>query len=502
MNLAELLNLALPGGISATGAQGTGNLNASGPNLNGEIGQAGEFAQLLEQAQLTPPVPLEANLAPPGDPPPSETNSGERGELKTNEPNALSKEPDPAQAQITPPQATELMAAWMLAQRNSVPTLSAPVAVPAESVPMTTPAIGAAPVAPNPTQPPQVLPTAPEGVFIAKITAEQALIPVAVPTASNTVEAPELTIQPQAPADVKPQAKAVETEQAKAAPVESPVEAVSPETTKPQPQLTQPAESKEKPELNPLQKGNPVPVQADPLTTPDPVKTADTAKTTEPVQTSEQTEIQKPEPKLTTATEPKEAAAKEAKTLEFSDNSDKSDQPQRERKDNPQAATPQQPVQTNETPVREAKPEPAPRTELQARLDAVAQRAELLHATRHGVKIELHTPDLGAIQLQIQQTGDAVTTRVNTDNPEVRQALISAQPRIEKAMEDRGLSLRDFNVSSTMSDSQHHQPGRHQQSHQPARPMNHQVPAHLLNSAAATTQRPTVSAGRGLDLAI
>jgi flagellar hook-length control protein FliK len=489
MNLAELLNLALPGGISATGAQGTGKLSAPIPTLNGEIGQTGEFAQLLEQAQVTPPVPLEANLAPPGDPPPSETNSGERGELKTNEPNAQSKKPDPTQAPTITPQATELMAAWMLAQQpgltlalEALPVAPMPGATPVTATPAVTPSISIsptalAPVTLEPTAPdPQLLPKAPEGVTITKVTPELLLTSAPEAFATSPIANKKSETEPQTGVPTKPLAPEVKTEQPEAN-VPSKPEAA-------------------KPDLNPLQKGNPEPVKTQPSlekTISEEGKTAVQAE--KPVQIK---------PDL--QTEPKTQAPKpEATTLEFESHTDSGQQDKPTSQHQPDSRhTVSQPTSV----LREqASPEPklevtAPRTELQARLDAVADRAELLHATRRGVNIEIHTPDLGAIHLQIRQEGDAVTTRVNTENPDVRHALMTAQPRIEKAMEDRGLSLRDFNVSSTMSDSQHHQPGRNPQSPQNQRPMNHQVPTQLLNHEAAATQRPTVSSGRGLDLAI
>ncbi|MCU6502357.1 flagellar hook-length control protein FliK [Rugamonas sp. A1-17] len=66
--------------------------------------------------------------------------------------------------------------------------------------------------------------------------------------------------------------------------------------------------------------------------------------------------------------------------------------------------------------------------------------------------MELNPPDLGPLQVVLSVNKDQATAAFSSAQPEVRQALEAAMPKLREMMSDAGIQLGNATVSAGMSD--------------------------------------------------
>jgi flagellar hook-length control protein FliK len=113
---------------------------------------------------------------------------------------------------------------------------------------------------------------------------------------------------------------------------------------------------------------------------------------------------------------------------------------------------------------------------------------------QQSASLTLNPPNLGPLQIVVDVTSDQASASFFSAQPEVRQALEAALPRLREMMNDAGIQLGQATVSADT-------PRQHDGSDRPARPIPSAFPGGSGDAAPdahAAAHPPTARAGRGL----
>jgi len=157
-------------------------------------------------------------------------------------------------------------------------------------------------------------------------------------------------------------------------------------------------------------------------------------------------------------------------------------------------AAPHVPVETRLASAEAASPRLAPTVGTTAWGQALGEKLVWMAAgTQHTASLTLNPPNLGPLQIVLNVTNDQATASFFSAQPEVRQALESAFPRLREMMNDAGIQLGQATVSAD-TPRQNDTPDR--QAQRIAPPFPGADPA--APAAMPAVHAPVPTSGRGL----
>jgi flagellar hook-length control protein FliK len=110
-------------------------------------------------------------------------------------------------------------------------------------------------------------------------------------------------------------------------------------------------------------------------------------------------------------------------------------------------------------------------------------------------ELSLNPPDLGPLQVVISVSNDQASANFFSAQPDVREALEAALPRLRQMMSESGVQLSGFSVNSQAPN----QGGQSSGTHQQARQQNNSTAVSLDTSIAnRTTGTASISTKEGL----
>ena len=112
--------------------------------------------------------------------------------------------------------------------------------------------------------------------------------------------------------------------------------------------------------------------------------------------------------------------------------------------------------------------------------------------TQQSATLTLNPPDLGPLQVVLNVSNDQATAHFMAAQPEVRQALEAALPRLREMMQDAGIQLGQANVSA---DSPRQQDGQDRNAPRPGTPFG---TSDTTGEVLGMAMPPPARAGRGL----
>lgn len=131
-----------------------------------------------------------------------------------------------------------------------------------------------------------------------------------------------------------------------------------------------------------------------------------------------------------------------------------------------------------------------PKDDGQRRLEAMRQASDIIQARQPmRVSVEIDRMDLGLIKLEMShdRANESVEASFEARRPETRDALVMAQPELRRALDEKGVSLSRFDVSTETSQGSPQREGRSAESGRQAPPQTltaHAVEAPISRSTS------------------